>query len=259
MGAPAAARKPRPASAGRPQLRKLPAAARNLKTRPVPTRKPKGPAMTIYRSKSWGASASQGAAAIPLVAGRAAVAVRELPDSGAIVRLTRGRAWIAVLGTLLAGIVALNVLSLGMTASSGQASVQVDALEQANSSLRADIAEKLSATKVQDAAATLGLAVPSPGEIGYLNYNDSVLAQAAKALAGQASSAASSVTPPTVGSTSSSGTSSSSVTPSTATSSPTSSTPTSSTSPTPVTSTPAATSSPPPSSSGGGGGVSAGL
>ena len=109
MGAPAVARKPRPASAARPKLRKLPPAARNLKTRPVPARKPKAPAMTVYRSKSWGVSASQGAAAIPLVAGRAAVAVRELPDSGAVVRMTRGRAWIAVLGALLAGIVALNV------------------------------------------------------------------------------------------------------------------------------------------------------
>jgi hypothetical protein len=258
MGAPAAARKPRPATAGRPQLRKLPSSARNLKTRPVPARRPKGPAMTVYRSKSWGVHASNGAAAIPLVAGRAAVAVRELPDSGAVVRMTRGRAWIAVLGTLLVGIVALNVVSLGMTASSGQVSVQVDALERANSSLRADIAEKLSATKVQDAATTLGLAVPAPGEIGYLNYSDSVLAQAAKRLAGQASAAAISVTPATVGSTSS--TSSSSSTSSTTTSS-TTTAPTSSTSTTPTSTTPppTPTSSPPPSSSGGGGGVSAGL
>jgi hypothetical protein len=258
MGAPAVARKPRPTSAGRPKLRKLPPAARNLKTRPVPARKPKGPAMTVYRSKSWGVSASQGAAAIPLAAGRAAVAVRELPDSGAIVRMTAGRAWIAVLGTLLAGIVALNVISLGMTASSGQVSVQVDALARANSSLRADIAEKLSATKVQDAATTLGLAVPAPGEIGYLNYSDSVLAQAARALAGQASAAASSVTPAAVGSTSSSASTSSTAS-STVTSTPTSSASAPTTSTAPATSTPPPAASPPPSSSGGGGGVSAGL
>jgi cell division septation protein DedD len=215
--------------------------------------------MTVYRSKSWGVGVSQGAAAIPLVAGRAAVAVRELPDSGAVVRLTRGRAWIAVLGTLLAGIVALNVISLGMTASSGQVSVQVDAPQRATSSLRADIAEKLSATKVQDAATTLGLAIPAPGEIGYLNYSDSVLAQAAKALAGEASFAASSVTPATVGSTPASSSTDSSVTSSTATSAPTSSTPAPSTSTAPTTSTPPPTSSSPVSSSGGGGGVSAGL
>ena len=41
------------------------------------------------------------------------------------------------------------------------------------------IAEKLSAEKVQNAATTLGLAVPDPGDIGYLSYNDSDLAKAA--------------------------------------------------------------------------------
>ena len=38
-------------------------------------------------------------------------AVRDLSDSGLIVRLTRGRGWIAVLCALLGGIVTLNVLS----------------------------------------------------------------------------------------------------------------------------------------------------
>jgi len=42
---------------------------------------------------------------IPLAVGTAS-AVRGLPDSSLIVRLTRGRAWIGVLGVLLAGIVA---------------------------------------------------------------------------------------------------------------------------------------------------------
>ncbi|MGZ8665530.1 MAG: hypothetical protein ACXWZM_00300, partial [Solirubrobacterales bacterium] len=38
---------------------------------------------------------------IPLAVGRTAVAVRQLPDSGPIKHLTRGRAWIALLGGLL--------------------------------------------------------------------------------------------------------------------------------------------------------------
>ncbi len=45
-----------------------------------------------------------------MLVGRTAFAVRGLPDSGLMVRLTRGRAWIALLGVLLAGIVALNVV-----------------------------------------------------------------------------------------------------------------------------------------------------
>jgi len=279
MGAPAAAPRPRPQYAGRPKLRKLPGSARNLKTKPGPRTRPapgvarkrpsaapkrrSKPKMNVYRSRSIGVAAGAGAAAIPVVAGRAAVRMRELPDSGLVVRLTRGRAWIGVLGTLLAGIVALNVLSLGLNATAGQVSVQIDALERDNSALRGDIAEKLSAEKVQDAATSLGLAVPAAEDIGYLGYDDSVLSQAAKVLAGEASDAAASVTPPTLGSSSSSSisTSSSSVSsvPSSTTTAPTTSTSTSTSTTSPA---PATSSAPAPSStstSGGGGGVSAGL
>lgn len=233
MGAAAVARKPRPAPAARPK-----------------PRKPRKPKMTVYRSKSWrGVAAPAGAGAIPQAAGRAAVAVRELPDSGAVLRLTRGRAWIGVLGALLAGIVALNVLSLGLTATSGQTSVQIDALERDNSALRAGIAEKLSATKVQSAAATLGLAVPDASEIGYLTYSSADLGRAAKRLAGQAASAAQDVTASApVGDTAAT------------TAAPSTPTQTSTVAPSPAPSTPAPSAPPPAApSSGGGGGVSAGL
>ena len=53
---------------------------------------------------------------IPIAVGTA-TAVRRLPDSGLMVRMTRGRAWIGVLGVLLAGIVALNVITLSLAAS----------------------------------------------------------------------------------------------------------------------------------------------
>jgi hypothetical protein len=169
-----------------------------------------------------------------------------------VLRLTRGRAWIAVLGGLLAGIVALNVLSLGLTATSGQTAVQIDALERDNSALRAEIAEKLSATKVQSAAATLGLSVPDPADIGYLTYSSADLARAAKALAGQAASAAHDTT-------ASAPFSDSTVTAAPATTTQTT-TQTTTVTPDPVPSTPApSTPAPAAPSSGGGGGVSAGL
>lgn len=53
-------------------------------------------------------------------AGRAAVAVTQLPESGLIHRLTRGRAWIGLLGVLLVGIVALNVVTLSFAATNGK-------------------------------------------------------------------------------------------------------------------------------------------
>ncbi len=164
MAAAAAAAKASPAP---PKAR--PARRKKAASRPRPRQT--GPRMTVYRSS---------ASMIPIAAGRAAVAVRELPDSSTVVRLTRGRLWIGVLGTLLAGIVALNVLSLGMTANSGRAGQEARELERANSALRAQIAEKLSASRVEAAALSLGLAVPGPADISYLTYSGSDLDRAAE-------------------------------------------------------------------------------
>lgn len=146
--------------------------------------------MTIYRSGG----------AIPAAAGRVGVVVRELPDSSAVVRLTRGRLWIGVLGALLAGIVALNVVSLGLTSGSGQIGVEIDQLQRDNSALRAEIAEKLSGTRVQSMAPILGLGVPPPADITFLTYNPSDPTRAAEVLAGRAKTAAEPWTPTTTSS-----------------------------------------------------------
>jgi uncharacterized membrane protein YgcG len=116
--------------------------------------------------------AMAGAAMLPHAAVRGAGAVRDLSDSGLIVRLTRGRGWIAVLSTLLGGIVALNVLSLSLNAGSGRVSLQIDELKTENSALRAQIDERLSASRVEAEALRLGLAVPDPKEITYLSAAD---------------------------------------------------------------------------------------
>jgi len=112
-----------------------------------------------------------GAALFPQAAMRSAGAVRDFSESGLIVRLTRGRGWIAVLCALLGGIVALNVLSLSLTAGSGQTSLQIDELKTDVSSLRAQIEEKLAAYKVEAEAARLGLANPDPKAITFLSAN----------------------------------------------------------------------------------------
>jgi len=104
---------------------------------------------------------------IPVAVGRTAVAVRQLPDTRPIVRLTRGRAWIALLGVLLIGIVALNVATLSLTATSGKVTQQAQALQQENSVLRARLAQRLSNQRVKHEAAALGLGAPGPDEIYY--------------------------------------------------------------------------------------------
>ena len=117
-------------------------------------------------------AAVAGAALLPHAAAGAAGAVRDLSDSSLIMRLTRGRGWIAVLCALLGGIVALNVISLSLNADAGRLGLQIDRLETQNSALRAEVAERLSASRVETGATTLGLANPNPEEISYLSAKD---------------------------------------------------------------------------------------
>jgi hypothetical protein len=108
---------------------------------------------------------------IPGAAAMTAGAVGDIADSGLIVRLTRGRLWIAVLATLLAGIVALNVFSLSFSTSASKVAERSARLERDNSVLRAELAKKLSSERVEAIAAGLGLEVPAPRDIVYLSVD----------------------------------------------------------------------------------------
>jgi hypothetical protein len=119
---------------------------------------------------------------IPIAVGTA-TAVRNLPDSSLIVRLTRGRAWIAVLGVLLAGIVTLNVITLSLAAGAGHVDQNIQALDQENSLLRSRDAERSGAARVRHDAAALGLTAAPTGEVGYVKAESSDLATAARRLA----------------------------------------------------------------------------
>jgi hypothetical protein len=127
--------------------------------------------------------AMAGAALFPQAAMRSAGAVRDFSDSGLIMRLTRGRGWIAVLCALLGGIVTLNVLSLSLTSGSGRTSLQIDELKTDVSSLQAQIEEKLSAVKVEAEAVRLGLANPDPKSITFLRASDADARRVAHLLA----------------------------------------------------------------------------
>jgi hypothetical protein len=128
------------------------------------------------RSPARGRTPARGIAApahlIPVAVGRTAVAVGDLADSGLVVRITRSRLWIGILAGLLAGIVALNVLSLSLTASTGKLAAKSDALARENVLVRSRIGERLSSDRVESAAASLGLAVPGPEAIEYLSAGD---------------------------------------------------------------------------------------
>ncbi|HZK16170.1 MAG TPA: hypothetical protein VFC52_06250, partial [Solirubrobacterales bacterium] len=110
-------------------------------------------------------SRRHGGQLIPIAVGTAA-AVRDLPDSNVIVRLTHGRAWIGVLGVLLAGIVALNVVTLSLAAQSGGIEQNVQALREENSILRSRDAQLSGASRVRHDATALGLSVAAVDEVG---------------------------------------------------------------------------------------------
>ncbi len=146
--------------------RRTPARRRAPATRAAAARKP-----AVRRTTSF----------VPVAA--AAGAVGGIADSGLFVWLTRGRLWIGLLGTLLVGIVGLNVMALSFSASSSTAGQAADALRRQNSTLRAQIAGTLSNSEIQAVAAQLGLVMPTAGSIRYLDASPADAKTAAERLA----------------------------------------------------------------------------
>jgi hypothetical protein len=97
-------------------------------------------------------------------AGRAAVAVTQLPESGLIHRLTRGRAWIGLLGVLLVGIVALNVVTLSFAASNGKVEAINAELSKENSMLQSRASTVSGQGRMRHEATKLGLALPTEAD-----------------------------------------------------------------------------------------------
>jgi hypothetical protein len=154
--------------------RALPAPAPSRTTAPkrrAPARKPATKRAPAARPK------------LAVVAGRTAVAVRDLPDSSLVVRMTQGRLWIGVLGLLLVGIVALNVATLSFAATSGKIDEAITALEKENSMLESRVAQHYSTARVRGEAAQLGLAMPTTEEPKLIEAEPGDVATAAARLA----------------------------------------------------------------------------
>jgi cell division protein FtsL len=82
--------------------------------------------------------------------------------------LLTGRAWIALVGLLLAGIVFFNVDVLQMNREITQMADRAAQIKRQNDRLRHDYARLASSERIQEAAASLGLVLPAPGEVRYL-------------------------------------------------------------------------------------------
>jgi hypothetical protein len=168
-----------------PPKRKAP--ARKPPRKPTRSRAVPAPAKAPTRRKPQRATPKRRTTTaqpkLAVAAVRTAEAVRQLPDSGLVVRMTRGRAWIGVLGILLVGIVALNVATLSFAASAGQIDEQITALEKENSMLEAREAQHFSTARIRSEGAALGLAMPNTEEPRVIELSPDDVATAASRLA----------------------------------------------------------------------------
>lgn len=103
------------------------------------------------------------------VARRTIAFVRAVPDHPWLDRAVRGRVWIAVLGVMLAGIVAMQVEVLKLGASIGRSLQRSTALQGRNEQLRASVAGLADDQRIERLAATMGMVMPTPTGVGFLS------------------------------------------------------------------------------------------
>ncbi|HUE28387.1 MAG TPA: hypothetical protein VMP89_16550, partial [Solirubrobacteraceae bacterium] len=195
----------RRATATRAPAGPAPAHRRQLRQRPAPAapRRVSGPVVRRPRT----APAPRHGGTIGM---RALAVVRSLPEHSLIDRLVRGRAWIPVLGVLLAGIVAMQVEVLKLGTDVGRWVQRSTTLQSQNESLQAGLASLNDDQRIERLAANMGMVMPAPATIAFVNAKPGADVGAALAnihspdpttFAGQlaaevASAAAASPTPP---------------------------------------------------------------
>jgi cell division protein FtsL len=93
--------------------------------------------------------------------------------------VVRGRAWIAVLFVMLAGIVAMQVEVLKLNRTMGRAIEQATALQSRNELLRASVASLADDQRIERLAAAQGMVMPAPEDIGFLSASPANAGRAA--------------------------------------------------------------------------------
>jgi hypothetical protein len=94
---------------------------------------------------------------------------RSLQDSTLLDRLVRGRGWILLLGALLFGLVAMNVSLLKLNATAGHNAERAKVLRIQNAKLRGQVSRLASGDRLRASAAEMGLVMPEPKKVHYLN------------------------------------------------------------------------------------------
>jgi hypothetical protein len=94
--------------------------------------------------------------------------LRALPDRRLLDRLIGGRIWIVLIGTLLAGIVTMQLTLLRLNAGIGHAIERSAALTQTNAALEAEISRESDPQRVIADATKLGYVFAPPASARYL-------------------------------------------------------------------------------------------
>jgi hypothetical protein len=89
--------------------------------------------------------------------------LRSLPEHRLLDRLIGGRVWIVLLGTLLAGIVTLQLSLLKLNAGIGHGVQQAAALQQSNAALRAEVSDLGDPARIVTVAQQSGFVTPPQG------------------------------------------------------------------------------------------------
>jgi cell division protein FtsL len=110
---------------------------------------------------------------------RALAFVRALPDHPLLDRMIRGRAWIAMLGVMLVGIVAMQVEVLKLGASVGRSLQEGTTLQSRNQLLRASVASLADDQRIERLAAQMGMVMPAPDAVVFLSPHSGADAQRA--------------------------------------------------------------------------------
>jgi hypothetical protein len=105
--------------------------------------------------------------------------LRSLPDHALVDRAVRGRAWIPILGAMLVGIVAMQVEVLKLGTSIGRAIERGSALQSRNELLRANVSSLADDQRIERLAAGMGMVMPPPVAVGFLNVRPANAARAA--------------------------------------------------------------------------------
>ncbi|MFL5817163.1 MAG: hypothetical protein ACJ76L_06130 [Conexibacter sp.] len=105
--------------------------------------------------------------------------MRALPDHRLLDRLIGGRVWIILLGTLLVGIVTMQLSLLRMNAGIGLAVEKSSMLEQRNATLRQSISQLSDTKRIVALATEMGFVTPPQGSPRFLSAS---AADAGKAL-----------------------------------------------------------------------------